>query len=236
MIDIIKQTPRKYSAFSRDYQVLARLYTALFNYTKMYIDNMQIWNSNIDNNLAELRSRTLNFEPKYSWNLDNLEAITTCFKYLIRNKGTIRTLKYCIDILMRIEGLISNNLDSAITVENYNVTIRIPKNLLTLGIIEDLARYLLPAGLTYDIVEYEEVSSDKIFTDIYHISVEDGDEITRKDIIENSSIIDMATIGDDTERENIYGTRVSNEIFGKQRTRNITDSTYINEWDESNEG
>ena len=49
MIDIIRQTPHEYSAQSRDYQVLARLYTALYNYVKMYIDNLSIWDTNIDN-------------------------------------------------------------------------------------------------------------------------------------------------------------------------------------------
>ena len=39
MIDTIKMTPAEYSAQSRDYQVIARLYTALFNLSKMYIDN-----------------------------------------------------------------------------------------------------------------------------------------------------------------------------------------------------
>ena len=42
MIDVVKYTPAEYSAQSRDYQVLARLYTALFNISKMYIDNMSI--------------------------------------------------------------------------------------------------------------------------------------------------------------------------------------------------
>lgn len=42
MIDVVKQTPAEYSKQSRDYQVLARLYTALYNMNKMYIDNMQV--------------------------------------------------------------------------------------------------------------------------------------------------------------------------------------------------
>ena len=42
MIDIIKQTPAEYSEQSRDYQVIARLYTALFNYSKMYIDDLNV--------------------------------------------------------------------------------------------------------------------------------------------------------------------------------------------------
>ena len=42
MINVVRQTPLEYSKQSRDYQVLARLYTALYNMNKMYIDNMQV--------------------------------------------------------------------------------------------------------------------------------------------------------------------------------------------------
>jgi len=65
MIDVIKQTPSEYSKQSRDYQVLARLYTALYNLSKMYTDNMSVWSLNIDNKLSVLRSKTLNFDPKH---------------------------------------------------------------------------------------------------------------------------------------------------------------------------
>ena len=66
MIDVVRQTPLEYSKQSRDYQVLARLYTSLYNMNKMYIDNMDIWEKDIDNKLTTLRSRTLNFIPKHS--------------------------------------------------------------------------------------------------------------------------------------------------------------------------
>jgi len=171
MIDIIKQTPYEYSSQSRDYQVIARLYTAIFNYTKMYIDNMQVWNTDIDNKLTTLRARTLNFIPKYLWKLDDLEAITSCFKYLMRNKGTVRALEFCIDILLRVEGLVVKNISSIIIVDPTdptNIIIRVPENLLTLSIVEDLVRYLLPAGLTYELVEYQETDSAANISKIYH--------------------------------------------------------------------
>ena len=129
MIDIVKQTPWEYSSQSRDYQVIARLYTALFNYVKTYIDNMSIWDTNIDNRLTMLRAKTLNFEPDHSWDLDDLEAVTTCFKYLMRNKGTVKALEYCVDILMRIENIVGESLDEVVTMSNYNVTIRVPETI-----------------------------------------------------------------------------------------------------------
>jgi len=169
MIDIIKQTPLEYSSQSRDYQVIARLYTALFNYVKTYIDNMSVWDLNIDNRLTSLRASTLNFEPDHAWDLDDLEAVTTCFKYLMRNKGTVKALEYCVDILMRIENIVGESIDQVVTMSNYNVTIRVPDDLFTLGIVEDLVKYLLPSGLSYTIIKYKSYNlKDVIYTDVYY--------------------------------------------------------------------
>ena len=179
MIDIVKQTPWEYSSQSRDYQVIARLYTALFNYVKMHIDNMSIWDSNIDNKLTMLRAKTLNFNPDHSWDLDDLEAVTTCFKYLIRNKGTVKALKYLVDILMRIENIVGESISDAVVMKYYNVTIRVPEDLLTFGIIEDLVKYLLPSGLTYDIIKYKSYNlSDVVYTDLYYNENNTNDEST----------------------------------------------------------
>ena len=43
---------------SRDYQIISRLQSALYNVSKMYIDNMSIWNPDIDDKLAYLRAKT----------------------------------------------------------------------------------------------------------------------------------------------------------------------------------
>ena len=93
MIDTIKMTPAEYSAQSRDYQVIARLYTALFNLSKMYIDNNHFWTNDIDKKLSRLRSFTLNFRNKYDWDLDDLKVVSSCFKYLMFRKGTKTALR-----------------------------------------------------------------------------------------------------------------------------------------------
>lgn len=167
LIDIIKQTPLEYSAQSRDYQVIARLYTALFNITKMYIDDLEIWNANIDNKLTGLRSRTLNFIPKHHWDEDELEAVTSCFKYLMMNKGTTKALEYCVNILMKIEKLESEAIDQTVKIAGYNVTIRVPENLFTLGILEDLIEYLLPSGLTFNIIRYKTSNAGRLYSGLF---------------------------------------------------------------------
>ena len=171
MIDVIRQTPLEYSKQSRDYQVLARLYTALYNINKMYIDNMQVWENDIDNKLTTLRARTLNFIPKHSWDLDDLDAAISCFKYIMRKKGTITAIEFCLTILLRIK-----KLSGEVSVENgtllidekdNRIEVRIPGQLASVGVVEDLFDYLLPAGMTYRITEYEQTEPGAK-TDIIH--------------------------------------------------------------------
>lgn len=171
MIDIIKQTPLEYSKESRDYQVLARLYTSLFNVSKMYIDNLQIWNSDIDNKLATLRAKTLNFQTKHNWDLKDLEAITAGFKYLMRYKGTTEAVKIILSIIMKIEKIDNKINGSSVVLNNNCLNIKIEKDLMSAGIIEDLLRYILPAGITYRIIRYVSYddSSSKV-TDVYFVS------------------------------------------------------------------
>lgn len=158
MIDLVRQTPYEYSVKSRDYQVLARLFTALYNINKMYADNMSIWDANIDNKLSMLRSKTLNFDPNHSWNLDDLDSAVSCFKYLMRLKGTNIALKYCLTILMRMRGLTGDLPDDWVSEEGNTVIVKIPQRLTSAGVVEDLFSYLIPAGMTYRIIEYREFS------------------------------------------------------------------------------
>lgn len=170
MINVIRQTPLEYSKQSRDYQVLARLYTALYNMNKMYIDNMQVWDNDIDNKLTTLRARTLNFIPKHSWDLDDLDAAISCFKYIMRKKGTITAIKFCLTILLRIKKLSGEISEEAGTLiinnEENKIEVRIPSQLASVGVVEDLFDYLLPAGMTYRITEYSQAEPGNTKTDI----------------------------------------------------------------------
>lgn len=158
MIDVIRQTPSEYSKQSRDYQLIARLFTALYNVTKMYIDDMSVWETNIDNKLTTLRSKTLNFIPNHSWDLNDLDAVISYFKYIMRKKGTTTALIFSLNILMRIrklQGVISEERGT-LEIDGNRITVKVPQRLTSAGVVEDLFSYLLPAGMTYRIIEYQE--------------------------------------------------------------------------------
>ena len=174
MIDVVKQTPLEYSKQSRDYQILARLYSAIFNLSKMYIDDMSVWEKDIDNKLSILRARTLNFKTTHTWDQDELEEITYCFKYLMRNKGTKLALEACINIIMKINHIDVNPDSNLVSIDGHEITINIEGGTTNLGVIEDLLKYLLPAGVTYRVNTYKtySVSRGALFNDVF-ISDED---------------------------------------------------------------
>lgn len=157
MIDVIAQTPIEYSKQSRDYQVIARLYTALYNLSKMYIDDMNFWSADIDNKLSHLRAKTLNFHPKHAWEYEALDAATSCLKDLVRRKGTMPAIKECVRILERINNLsdVPDGPDVSVDYNTYTIIIKVPKQLASMGVVEDLLRLIIPIGMGYRIIEYE---------------------------------------------------------------------------------
>lgn len=62
----------------------------------------------------------------------------------------------------------SNSKLDMVSIEDNNVTIRVEENLATIGIVEDLIKYILPAGLTYRIIEYKsmDMGSDRPTTEV----------------------------------------------------------------------
>ena len=154
MIDVIAQTPIEYSKQSRDYQVIARLYTALYNLSKMYIDDMSVWDANIDNKLSHLRAKTLNFHPKHAWDYDTLDAAVSCLKYLVMRKGTKPAIEDCVIILQRVNNL-KGRPEVDVDYNTYTINIKIPKQLASMGVVEDLLELIIPIGMGYRIMEYE---------------------------------------------------------------------------------
>ena len=166
MIDLEKDTPIEYSKQSRDYQVFRYVYNALFNQVKMYVDLIRnIWTDNIDDKLLLLRSYTLNFIPYYQWANDDLRGATNNFRYLVRSKGTVAAIKSCLEILARVHNSSLQGIDVEITGPGH-IRIILGEDIADLGNVEDLLRYILPAGITYEIVKYANIDSSLKPTDI----------------------------------------------------------------------
>ncbi len=76
----------------------------------------------------------------------------------MRKKGTTTALIFSLNILMRIrklQGVISEERGT-LEIDGNRITVKVPQRLTSAGVVEDLFSYLLPAGMTYRIIEYQE--------------------------------------------------------------------------------
>ena len=182
MINVIEMTPSILSDNSRDYQLLARLYTIALNYPKAAIDSAKIWERDIDDRLALLRAYTLNFIPKHEWNQEILKDITCCFKYLIRYKGSKKALEECIKLFAKASGIDGDSWRIEIT-DEQKVIIYMTQQQASLANINDLLNYILPAGFIYRIIEYSGIEEDPF--DKFNIMTEKVNIKYRKDNVAN---------------------------------------------------
>ena len=178
MIDFIKQSPPVYSKESRDYQLISRLLTALFSYSESYINNMSVYNDTINSKLSELRALTLNFIPKHQWPTDALNAVTSCFKYLMKYKGSLTAILACFYIILRFEN-IESEVD--VKVSGNKIQVEIAENIEKIGAIKDLLDYIMPAGIDYEVVIVKAIkglASGLVYEDVQSNSPIDNNKVT----------------------------------------------------------
>lgn len=150
-IKTINITPSFYSKESRDYQLIARLYDAVFNYSKMSIDGMTNLpiSINSDKRFLDLVAKTLGFESKHNYNTENLYALCSSFKKIMFHKGTILAIEESVSMLLRAQNI--NKKFVVKQSEDKIIQIYVPTELKDVVLIEDMMSYILPAGFTYEI-------------------------------------------------------------------------------------
>lgn len=159
-INTIKITPSIYSKESRDYQLISRLYDAIFNFTKMSSDSMTNLplSKNVDGRFLDMTAKTIGFESKHNYNTDNLLALCSSFKKIVSYKGTKQAIEAVISMLLNsqnIKKLFKVYVYTDVVADNvkkpYTVVIYVPSELRDIVLLEDMMNYILPAGFVYEI-------------------------------------------------------------------------------------
>lgn len=150
MISTIKQTPSYLSEESRDYQLLSRLFDSVFNSSKMMIDSLRegpLLQFSTSKSL-DLLARTLGFESKHEYNINNLRALCGSFKYIMEYKGTIKAIKDTVGMLLKAQ-----NITESFRVREepgHVIKIYIPVLVQDVVLLDDIMNYILPAGYVYE--------------------------------------------------------------------------------------
>ena len=151
MIQTEELTPHIYSEQSRDFQLIGHLFDLILNSVKTSIGcSYQLplaINSDLDS--IELLATTLGFVPKHKYNSKQLKAVCSALPVIIRNKGSLNAVVMLIDAILNAEGIV-DTLETFY--ENDTVIIGLPGGLKDLNLLYDLLDYIIPAGISYEII------------------------------------------------------------------------------------
>ena len=149
MIKTQRQVPEYYYNESRDFQLLGRIFEAVFNHSKTGADTIGITplSSNYDESLLDLVTKTIGFESKRKYDVPNLLALVNSFKSILKIKGTKKSIEDCVRILLKAQNINEKFevlIDSSSIeigeeiVYNREVQIYIPKQVKDVALLEDM--------------------------------------------------------------------------------------------------
>ncbi len=153
MIKLQDLTPAVYYNQSRDFQFIGRLYDLVLNYSKTNAANLYNLpiGKNMDEQLLNLLALTLGFKPIKKYNSKQLRAICSVLPTILRHKGSIQALVLATNALLAAEG-VKQPLDYTLY-PKQGITLYVAQELNDLTLFTDLLDYLLPAGLSCNIVK-----------------------------------------------------------------------------------
>ena len=212
MIKLQNLTPEIYYKESRDFQLLGRLFDLVLNAVKTDTDllyNLPL-STNSDEKLLELLALTLGFKPKHQYNAKNLKAVCSVFSEILRNKGSIKAIKIACEALFNSMD-ISQQLDYDFTKgkDNTELNLYIAKDFGDITLLNDLLSYILPAGMSCNIIREFHVLTDSNT----NIGISDSVTKTKINTIETSKIIKDFTGVSNATISNKAGFSVNSEII-----------------------
>ena len=212
MIKLQNLTPEVYYKESRDFQLLGRLFDLVLNAVKTDTDllyNLPL-STNSDEKLLELLALTLGFKPKHQYNAKNLKAVCSVFSEILRNKGSIKAIKIACEALFNSMD-ISQQLDYDFTKgkDNTELNLYIAKDFGDITLLNDLLSYILPAGMSCNIIREFHVLTDSNT----NIGISDSVTKTKINTAETSKIIKDFTGVSNATISNKAGFSVNSEII-----------------------
>lgn len=195
MIRLQEMTPQIYTEESRDFQLLCRLYDSVFNGAKFDTDSITelIDTKQCRTTVLQLLQTKLGFFTEKKIDDEKLRKVLECFPILVRNKGSLKAIKETLYLFLRMYSVSSELeiyylktptsspftedepcvLSNGKFPENNSLVIRIHsfETKPDITVLEEIFKYILPAGINY----YIEFDKNVALPDI---------ELTTKDTAE----------------------------------------------------
>lgn len=144
-------TPDVYYKQSRDFQFIGRLFETTLNSAKTNTELLKglPLSDNSDESLIDLMALTLGFKLRHHYNVKQLTSLCHAFSIAIRNKGNITSILMAIQALLNAEGI---KEESSYSIAGQKLILFIPESLSDITLLKDLLDYILPAGMSCEIV------------------------------------------------------------------------------------
>jgi len=151
MIKLYDQVPQVYNNASRDFQYLSRLFDVVLNDVKHNIDDMYYLPTCSENSrLTELLALTLGFKVKRNYDQKQLSALVSILPSILKCKGTQKAIDLAGNALIKASGAQGSFIGKV--VDNV-LEVIMPKDSVDVNLFLDILPYILPAGLSVNIVK-----------------------------------------------------------------------------------
>ena len=259
VIQVKEMTPQIYTEESRDFQLLSRLYDSTFNGVKFDTDSILslINTKECRTSVLQLLQTKLGFFTERKLDDEKLRSILECFPILVRNKGSLRAIKEALYLFLRMYSVSSDLevyylqtpssppfsedepciLSNGKPPENNSLLIRIHsfETKPDTSVLEELFRYILPAGINYyiefdkkgklqDIVLKSEDSAELLFiSDNINSQIRGSDQTVPYEMgaVNTSSVIDESSYV-----SNRFIGYYESEADAKSYLQTLTDKVY----------
>lgn len=167
MIRVQDLCSKIYSAQSRDFQFIGRLFDVVLNSAKTNIDQIYYlpFSDNSDEKLVQLMALTLGFRSKHTYSERQLRSACSVFSRILKSKGTLQSINLAVNALLNAEGISDQALISINKDDHYQLDISIPESLSDINLLKDLLEYIIPAGMSCNITR-EIVETSKASTEV----------------------------------------------------------------------
>ena len=167
--------PEVYTDESRDFQILCRLYDSIFNGIKYDTDSIKyiVDSKNIQSSLLPLLQTKLGFLTKKSLNDTEIRYVLRVFPELIRNKGSLNAIRKLLNMCLKLNNIAgeytisysdTDTIINGININSHTIIVGINSIINNTELINEIARYILPAGFSFYIYFYKNYNS---MADIY---------------------------------------------------------------------
>lgn len=173
MILLENNVPPVYVDESRDFQIFLRAYNVILNMIKQDADTLQYLTDSeqCESKILPLLKTKLGFFTTYPINDSMLRGILAAFPIIVKSKGSLESIQQSLnvflkilniktEIVIKVTGASSEVVQGSITVDDHTILIAIKSAVENLYILEEIFKYILPAGYQYTFLFYKELSNE----------------------------------------------------------------------------